>query len=51
MSFYKVNEVDLFKCDRPFHRGQRDDNNEFKVCDCSFKCGFFIFVHGIFVIC
>ena len=35
MSFYKVNEVDLFKCDRPFHRGQRDDSNEFKVCHCS----------------
>ena len=32
MSFYKVNEVDLFKCDRPFHRGQKDESNEFKVC-------------------
>ncbi len=31
MSFYKVNEVDLFKCDRPFHRGPRDEGNEFKV--------------------
>ncbi len=30
-AFYKVNEVDLFQFDRPYHRGQKDENNEFKV--------------------
>ena len=30
-NFYKVNDVDTFQLDRPFHRGDRDENNEFKV--------------------
>ena len=28
-NFYKVNDVDTFQLDRPFHRGDRDENNEF----------------------
>lgn len=29
--FYQVNEVDTFLFDRPYHRGERDKNNEFKT--------------------
>ncbi|CAE1274916.1 DOCK3 [Acanthosepion pharaonis] len=29
--FYQVNEVDTFLFDRPYHRGDRDKNNEFKT--------------------
>ncbi len=32
LNFYKVNDVDCFQFDRPFHRPQKDENNEFKVC-------------------
>ena len=31
VNFYKVNDVDCFQFDRPFHRGVKDENNEFKV--------------------
>lgn len=34
--FYQVNEVDTFLFDRPYHRGERDKNNEFKVMPNSF---------------
>ncbi|XP_014772011.1 dedicator of cytokinesis protein 3 isoform X2 [Octopus bimaculoides] len=30
-SFYQVNEVDTFLYDRPYHRGEKDKNNEFKT--------------------
>ena len=30
-NFYKVNQVDIFQLDRPYHVGTKDDNNEFKV--------------------
>ena len=30
-NFYKVNDVDTFQLDRPFHEGDRDKTNEFKV--------------------
>lgn len=31
LSFYKVNDVCEFQFDRPFHRPQKDDSNEFKT--------------------
>ena len=30
-AFYLTNEVDTFKFDRPYYRGDKDKNNEFKV--------------------
>ena len=30
-NFYMCNDVDVFQLDRPFHTGERDDKNEFKV--------------------
>ncbi|KAL3852348.1 hypothetical protein ACJMK2_016003, partial [Sinanodonta woodiana] len=30
-SFYNVNEVDTFQVDRPFHKGERDPNNDYKT--------------------
>lgn len=30
-SFYQTNEVDTFQFDRPYHRADKDKNNEFKV--------------------
>ena len=30
-SFHQVNMVDTFQLDRPFHKGERDKNNDFKV--------------------
>ncbi|KAK2163113.1 hypothetical protein LSH36_85g03072 [Paralvinella palmiformis] len=30
-NFYKVNQVDIFQLDRPYHVGTKDDNNEFKT--------------------
>ncbi|XP_064633276.1 dedicator of cytokinesis protein 3-like isoform X3 [Lineus longissimus] len=29
--YYKVNEIDTFQFDRPFHEGKKDDKNEFKT--------------------
>ena len=29
--FYSVNNVDQFQYDRPFYKGQKDKDNEFKV--------------------
>ena len=34
-SFYKVNDVCRFQLDRPFHRGEKSEKNEFKVCVCA----------------
>lgn len=34
-SFYKVNHIWKFRYDRPFHKGTKDKENEFKVL-CSF---------------
>lgn len=34
-SFYKVNHIWKFRYDRPFHKGTKDKENEFKV-PCSF---------------
>lgn len=34
-SFYKVNHIWKFRYDRPFHKGTKDKDNEFKV-----GCGF-----------
>lgn len=31
-SFYKVNHIWKFRYDRPFHKGPKDKENEFKVC-------------------
>lgn len=31
-NFYAVNDVSTFQFDRSFHRGEKDPNNEFKVC-------------------
>ncbi|ESO90448.1 hypothetical protein LOTGIDRAFT_123182, partial [Lottia gigantea] len=30
-NFYNVNEVDTFQFDRPYHKGEKDKNNEFKT--------------------
>lgn len=30
-SFYRVNNVRRFRYDRPFHKGPKDKDNEFKV--------------------
>lgn len=30
-SFYRVNNVRKFRYDRPFHKGPKDKENEFKV--------------------
>lgn len=30
-SFYRVNNVSHFRYDRPFHKGSKDKENEFKV--------------------
>ncbi|XP_067684000.1 dedicator of cytokinesis protein 3-like isoform X2 [Haliotis asinina] len=30
-NFYSVNEVDMFQFDRPYHRGERNEDNEFKT--------------------
>lgn len=30
-SFYKVNHIWRFRYDRPFHKGTKDKENEFKV--------------------
>lgn len=30
-SFYRVNNVRKFRYDRPFHKGPKDKDNEFKV--------------------
>ncbi|KAK3600698.1 hypothetical protein CHS0354_011379 [Potamilus streckersoni] len=30
-NFYNVNEVDTFQADRPFHKGERDPNNDHKT--------------------
>ena len=30
-SFYKVNDVNKFRHSRPFHKGDKDKNNEFKT--------------------
>ncbi|XP_048252817.1 dedicator of cytokinesis protein 3-like isoform X2 [Haliotis rufescens] len=30
-NFYSVNEVDVFQFDRPYHRGERNKDNEFKT--------------------
>lgn len=38
LSFYKVNDVCEFQFDRPFHRPQKDDSNEFKVGVAAFGC-------------
>lgn len=32
-SFYRVNNVRKFRYDRPFHKGPKDKENEFKVTD------------------
>lgn len=32
-SFYRVNNVRKFRYDRPFHKGPKDKDNEFKVKD------------------
>jgi hypothetical protein len=29
--YYKVNEIDTFQYDRPFHEGKKDEKNEFRV--------------------
>jgi len=31
-SFYKVNGINRFQIDRPFHRGEKNNKNEFQVC-------------------
>lgn len=39
-SFYKVNHIWKFRYDRPFHKGTKDKENEFKVSCSSLTCGF-----------
>uniref|UniRef100_A0A4W5L596 DOCKER domain-containing protein n=1 Tax=Hucho hucho TaxID=62062 RepID=A0A4W5L596_9TELE len=33
-SFYRINNVTRFHYDRPFHKGPKDRENEFRVCVC-----------------
>ena len=33
-NFYNVNEVNTFQFDRPYHREEKDPDNESKVCQC-----------------
>lgn len=35
-SFYKVNHIWKFRYDRPFHKGTKDKENEFKVLCCTY---------------
>lgn len=37
-SFYKVNHIWRFRYDRPFHKGTKDKENEFKVGDTQCLC-------------
>lgn len=39
-SFYKVNHIWKFRYDRPFHKGTKDKENEFKVLSNSYDTWF-----------
>ncbi|XP_035768450.1 dedicator of cytokinesis protein 3-like [Neolamprologus brichardi] len=44
-SFYRVNNVRRFRYDRPFHKGPKDRDNEFK-CEYSEQC-FYVSLQGL----
>lgn len=37
-SFYRVNNIRKFRYDRPFHKGPKDKENEFKVQGANKQC-------------
>lgn len=50
MHYYKYYKIKKFKFDRPFNRGEKDKNNELKVCK-PCPCIFVLLNEGFLIIC